>query len=75
MHVYLYVLCTLPMYWINIYLNGTLIFHPNVGWRINCDTKFLENFDNQTHCVAALTAALYSASADESKMVCCFLIY
>ena len=29
---------------------------------------------NQTHCVAALTAAMYSASADEIQMVCCFLL-
>ena len=29
---------------------------------------------NQTHCVDALTAALYLDSADESEMVCCFLI-
>ena len=29
---------------------------------------------NQTHCVAALTTALYSASADESEMACCFLL-
>ena len=29
---------------------------------------------NQTHCVATLTAALYSAFADESEMVCYFLL-
>ena len=30
---------------------------------------------NQTHCVAALTTALYLAFADESEIVCCFLLY
>ena len=29
---------------------------------------------NQTHCVAALNAALYLTSTDESEMVCCFLL-
>ena len=29
---------------------------------------------NQTHCVAALTVSLYSASVDESEMVCYFLL-
>ena len=29
---------------------------------------------NQTHYVAALTVSLYSTSADESEMVCCFLL-
>ena len=29
---------------------------------------------NQTHYVAALTATLYSDSADESEIVCCFLL-
>ena len=75
MHVYLYVLCPLPLYWISRYLDGTLIVHPNVGWRINCDTKSQRIPCNQTHYVAALIAALYSASVDESEMVCFFLIY
>ena len=29
---------------------------------------------NQTHCVVALTATMYLTSADESEMVCCFLL-
>ena len=43
---------------------GEKIVTPN-SRRIPC---------NQTHYVVASTASLYSASADESEMVCCFLI-
>ena len=45
-------------------LFGESIVTPN-SRRIPC---------NQTQCVDALTAALYSTSADESEMVCCFLL-
>ena len=45
-------------------LVGESIVTPN-SRRIPC---------NQTHCVAALTVALYSAFVDESEMVCCFLL-
>ena len=44
---------------------GESIVTPN-SQRIPC---------KQTHYVVALIVALYSASADESEMVCCFLIY
>ena len=46
-------------------LVGESIVTPN-SWRIPY---------NQTHCVAALIVALYSASANESEMVCFFLLY
>ena len=45
-------------------LVGESIVTPN-SRRIPC---------NQTHYVAALSVTLYSASADESEMVCCFLL-
>ena len=74
MHVNLYVLCPIPIYYIIIYLDVTLIIHPNVGWRINCAPNSRRIPCNQTHCVVALTVSLHSASADESEMVCCFLL-
>ena len=45
-------------------LLGESIVTPN-SRRIPC---------NQTHCVATLTDALYSASAEERKMAYCFLL-
>ena len=45
-------------------LVGESIVTPN-SRRIPC---------NQTHCVAALAASLYSTFADESDMVCCLLL-
>ena len=54
----------MPLWLSTQMLVGESIVTPNFQ-RIPC---------NQTHYVAALAAALYSAFADESEMVCYFLL-
>jgi hypothetical protein len=54
-------------------LDGTLIVAPNAGWMLLFESKLCKDLSKPQGFLTCITAARYSASADESAIACCFL--